>query len=40
MNKNYYEFIFMGDQGKNITLRITNAIGSQSTTLAVGLPNS
>ena len=25
MNKNYYEFIFMGDQGKNITLRITNA---------------
>ncbi|MBQ9491441.1 MAG: DUF2922 family protein [Firmicutes bacterium] len=25
MNKNYYEFIFMGDQGKNIILRITNA---------------
>lgn len=24
-NKNYYEFIFMGNQGKNITLRITNA---------------
>ncbi len=25
MNKNYYEFIFISDQGKNITLRITNA---------------
>ena len=24
-NKNYYEFIFIGDQGKNITLRVTNA---------------
>jgi len=24
-NKKYYEFIFMGNQGKNVTLRITNA---------------
>lgn len=25
MNKNYYEFVFISDQGKNITLRVTNA---------------
>ena len=25
MNKNYYEFVFISDQGKNITFRITNA---------------
>jgi hypothetical protein len=25
MNKNYYEFIFISNQGKNITLRVTNA---------------
>ena len=25
MNKNYYEFDFISDQGKNITFRITNA---------------
>ena len=25
MNKNYYEFVFISDQGKNITLRTTNA---------------
>jgi len=25
MNRNYYEFIFKGDQGKEIILKITNA---------------
>lgn len=26
MNKNYYEFIFISDQGKNISVKITNAV--------------
>jgi Protein of unknown function (DUF2922). len=26
MNKNYYEFVFVSDQGKNINLKIPNAI--------------
>lgn len=26
MNKNYYEFVFISDQGKNINLKIPNAI--------------
>lgn len=31
MNKNYYEFVFISDQGKNINLKIPNAVKSSDT---------
>ena len=31
MNKNYYEFTFISDQGKNISLKIPNAVETYDT---------